>query len=229
VIHLLDKFLANSIATMPIPDLRQVRIDRGDLLENPEKGYRRFDLSKTVSPRAVLGSDAVIGHSGAEHDEFGRTSEDPVNRMKMYEKRLKKLDLADSEIPEENRAVFYGPENSDFLLLGWGYAKMIALDALEELERLGYRGSYLHLKMFSPFPAEYVKSTLNGYPFDRIISIEHNYLAQASMVVKLHTTLDIGRSVVKYTGRPMYLNEVTEAVKKILDEGAIKVVLKHGA
>lgn len=229
VIHLLDKFLANSIATMPLPDLKKVRIERGEMLKNPGAGYKRFDLSKTISPRAVLGSDAVIGHSGAEHDEFGRTSEDPVNRVRMYEKRLRKLELADSELPLEGRAVVYGPEDSDFLLVGWGYAKMVALDALEELDKLGYRGSYLHLKMFSPFPSDYVRSTLNGYPLDRVMSIEHNYLAQASMVVKLHTGFDVGKRIVKYTGRPMYLNEVTEAVRKILDEGETKVVLRHGA
>lgn len=229
VIHLLDKFLANSMATMPIPDFTKIRIERGDVVEHPGKGYKRFDLSKTISPRAFLGSEIVIGHSGAEHDEFGRTTEDPVNRVMMYEKRLKKLELADSEISEESRAEYYGSEKADFLLIGWGYSKMVALDALEKLGDEGYKGSYLHIKMFSPFPSRYVKYVLNRFPSERIIAIEHNYQSQASMAVRLYTSIDVSRRIVKYTGRPMYLGEVVEAVKKILDEGLKRVVLSRGA
>jgi 2-oxoglutarate ferredoxin oxidoreductase subunit alpha len=229
VIHLLDKFLANSMVTMPLPDLSSIRIERGDMVKNPGESYKRFSLSKTLSPRAVLGSKAIIEHSGAEHDESGHTNEDPVNRRMMYEKRLKKLELTDLEIPDESRAVYYGPEKSDYLLVGWGYAKMVALDALEELGKQGYRGSYLHIKMFSPFPARYVKSIINGFPQERVISLEHNYQAQASMIVSLYTITEINRSIVKYTGRPMYLDEVVEAVKKILEGDEKRVVLSRGA
>ncbi len=229
VIHLLDKFLANSIATMPIPDFARIRIERGEVVEHPGKGYKRFDLSKIMSPRAFLGSDAVIGHSGAEHDESGHTTEDPINRLKMYEKRMKKLELADTEIPEERRAEYYGPEDADFLLVGWGYSKMIALDALEKLSEMGYKGSYLHVKMFAPFPARYVRSVLNRVASERVIAIEHNYQAQASMAIKMYTSIDVDRRIVKYTGRPMYLEEVVGAVKKILDEGVKRVVMSHGA
>ncbi|TMA00079.1 MAG: hypothetical protein E6J97_04670, partial [Methanobacteriota archaeon] len=50
VIHLVDKALANSYATTPVPDLSDLRIDRGALvLENngysKDNPYKRFDLS----------------------------------------------------------------------------------------------------------------------------------------------------------------------------------------
>jgi len=229
VIHLLDKFLANSIMTMPLPDLSRVRIERGELVENPGEGYKRFDLAKTVSPRARLGSNAVIGHSGSEHDEGGRSSEDPVNRRAMTEKRMKKLELADVEIPAARRAGYYGPDDVDVLLVGWGYVKMVAVEALTELNEAGYTGAYLHLKMFSPFPSRYVASILDRVPPDRVIALEHNYQAQAAMAVKLYSGKEITRRIVKYTGRPMYLNEVVEAVQRMLETDVRRVVLNRGS
>jgi 2-oxoglutarate ferredoxin oxidoreductase subunit alpha len=229
VIHLLDKFLANSIVTMPLPDLSRVRIERGELVDNPGDGYKRFDLAKTVSPRAWLGSNAVIGHSGSEHDEWGRSSEDPVNRRAMHEKRMKKLEVADAEIPAERRAGYYGPDDADVLLVGWGYVKMVAVEALTELNEAGYTGAYLHLKMFSPFPSRYVASIMDRFPPDRVIALEHSYQAQAAMAVKLYSGKEDNRCIVKYTGRPMYLNEVVGAVKTMLETDVRRVVLTRGS
>jgi 2-oxoglutarate ferredoxin oxidoreductase subunit alpha len=229
VIHLLDKFLANSIVTMPLPDLSKVKIERGALIGNPGEGYKRFDLTKTVSPRARLGSNVVIGHSGSEHDEWGRSSEDPVNRRAMTEKRAKKLEIADSEIPAERRVVYYGTDEADVLLVGWGYVKMVAVEALKELDDSGYTGAYLHLKTFSPFPSRYVASIMDRFPPERVIALEYNYQAQAAMAVKLYSGKEITRSIVKYTGRPMYLNEVVGAVKTILETDVRRVVLNRGS
>jgi len=147
----------------------------------------------------------------------------------MHDKRMKKLELAEREIPLERKVIYYGPRDADFLLVGWGYSKMIALDALEKLSEMGYKGSYLHVKMFAPFPARYVRSVLNRVASERVIAIEHNYQAQASMAIKMYTSIDVDRRIVKYTGRPMYLEEVVGAVKKILDEGVKRVVMSHGA
>ena len=229
VIHLLDKFLANSIVTMPLPNLSKVKIERGELVEKPCEGYKRFDLTKTMSPRARLGSNTVIGYTGSEHDEWGCSNEDPVNRKAMTEKRMTKFELADSEIPAERRVVYYGPEEANVLLVGWGYVKMVALEALTELNKAEYMGAYLHLKMFSPFPSRYVTSIMNRFTPDRVIALEYNYQAQAVMAVKLYSGKEITRSIVKYTGRPMYLNEVVEAIKTILETDVRRVVLNHGS
>lgn len=229
VIHLLDKFLANSIATVPMPNLQAIKIERGVTLENPPKGYKRFDFSKVISPRAPLGSNTLMWYTGDEHDEYGHINEDPVNRMIIYDKRIKKLEIADKEITQEQKVIYYGPEDADFLLVGWGYVKMVALEVLEELKIAGYKGAYMHIKMFSPFPSNYVKSIIKKFTEDKVIAVEHNYHAQASLAIRLFTGMNISRSIVKYTGRPIHLNEVVKAVRKIFDEGVSRVVLSSGA
>ncbi len=228
VIHLVDKFLANTIATMPVPDPSGLRVDRGLLAEEPGEGYKRFDLSSTLSPRAFLGAGPVMWFTGDEHDEAGHITEDPELRAAMYEKRMRKLELADREIPPEERAVLYGSRDADILLLGWGSVKGVALDAARVLEREGISVAYLHLRILEPFPSSHVRGILEGFGPGRVVAVEHSYNAQSAMLVALKTGFTVGRSIVKYTGRPIYTNELVDAVKRVL-KGEERVVLSYGA
>src|SRR6266700_2640156 len=99
VIHLVDKALANSYATVGVPDLSDLRVDRGATAPandgySKDNPYKRFDLGNgPVSPRAFLGQEGTIfWNTGDEHDEFGHITEDPVVRDAMMEKRFAKLD-----------------------------------------------------------------------------------------------------------------------------------------
>jgi 2-oxoglutarate ferredoxin oxidoreductase subunit alpha len=230
VIHLLDKFLANVISTTPLPDFNQIKIDRGKLTFNPKsKGaYKRYDISSPINDRPALGSGVVMWHTGDEHNEYGHISEDPFNRKAMYEKRMKKLEIADKEIPIEKRAIFYGDENADFLLVGWGFVKGVALDAIEELKAQGLNGAYLHLKMFIPFPSKYVKGILQKFDNSKVIDVEHNIMGQAAQTITTNTGYIINKFILKYTGRPIYRMELINAIKNILNNKSDKEVLTYG-
>lgn len=231
VIHLLDKFLANSIVTLEPPSLEGVRIDRGILASNAGPKYRRFDKSNgPISPRALLGQEGVVmWYTGDEHDEYGHISEDPVNRKEMHRARMRKLEIAASEIPEEGeRAILYG-EGRDFLLVGWGSVKGAALEAIEALKDEGLRGSYLHLRVFEPFPTNFVLDVLKSFESSRVIAVEANYLAQAARVVAMNTGYKITRRIVKWTGRPVYVGELSRAIVRIIEGGSVEEVLEYGA
>src|SRR5437016_3334838 len=66
VIHLVDKALANSYATTPVPDLSDLRIDRGAVVNGnngytTENPYKRFDLGHgPVTALAFLGQPGTI-------------------------------------------------------------------------------------------------------------------------------------------------------------------------
>lgn len=228
VIHLVDKFMANVISSMPMPDLGKVKVERGSLITKASGPMKRFDLSSPISPRPVIGSGAITWYTGDEHNEWGHISEDPVNRIRMYDKRMRKLDIMDAEIPPEERATYYGDDNADFLLVGWGFVKGAALDALEELRAQGLRGAYLHLRVFSPFPSKYVKEIISKFDPSRVIDVENNYLGQAAKVIEMNTGIEIDRFIVKYTGRPIYRHELVEAVKRILEGKSVREVLAYG-
>ncbi|MDT7969430.1 MAG: 2-oxoacid:ferredoxin oxidoreductase subunit alpha [Vulcanisaeta sp.] len=227
VIHLVDKFLANTIATIPLPNLDGIRIVRGKLAPKGLTEYKRFDLSSVISPRAFLG-DYVMWYSGDEHDEYGHIDEDPINRIRMFDKRMKKLDLIEKEIPEERRYSYFGSERPDIVIVGWGFVKGVALKAIEELSGEGIKASYYHIRMFIPFPRESITKIAGEVGVDKLVAVEHNYQAQASRLVAMNTGITVGKSVVKYTGRPIYVHELVNAIKNIM-RGSVREVLSYGA
>ncbi|MEF8835428.1 MAG: 2-oxoacid:ferredoxin oxidoreductase subunit alpha [Candidatus Thermoplasmatota archaeon] len=216
VIHLLDKYLANFVKTIPVPDIDDIEIDRGKLFEG--ENYKRFD-DGPISERAFLGSE-VMWYTGSEHDAEGNVSEDPENRIEMHEKRMAKLEIADEEM--KNRAVYFGPEDADNLIVGWGSVKGVVLDAIEEIdEELGY----LHFRCFSPFPLEKVSSHLDES--ESVIAIEHSWSPRVSEVVSLKTGYQIENEIVKFTGRPICKDELIDSLENVI-EGSNREVLTHG-
>lgn len=227
VIHLLDKFLANTLTLMSLPDLNNVLIERGLVTEGSE-AYKRFDLSSQVSQRAYLGSKAIMWYTGDEHDELGHICEDPVNRVRMYSKRMKKLELIDSEIPNSKKATYFGSGNPEVLMVGWGSVKGVALDAVETLKNKGIEAAYLQLRILWPFPSTYVSELLSSVD-STVIVVEHSYVVQLADLITMSTGFRKLRRVGKFTGRPIYLSELVRAVEEIRLKGVEKVVLGYGA
>jgi len=228
VIHLLDKFIANTIASIPIPNIDEIKIDRGNIVHE-EGDYKRFDLNNIISPRAYIGSKAISWYTGDEHNEEGHITEDPVTRAKMYEKRMNKMKLIETETPQKLKYT-YLDEGKDCLLISWGSTKGVCIDALKTLRSIyGINGSHLNIKMFSPFPSKEISQIISKYEIDKIIMVENNYLSQASMVISMHTGKIIENRILKYTGRPIYKDELVKAIRKILSGKSKMEVLMSGA
>ncbi len=235
VIHMLDKAIANSVTTCRNFDPRKVRIDRGSMLKQvteKDRGaagnYLRFKLSDNpVSPRVVLGTkDAIFWNTGDEHTEEGHITEDPELRVQMMDKRMDKLDLALKEIPDEDKAVEYG--EGDIALVSWGSNKGTILDAMDRLAADGIKVKFVQVRLMSPFPVDLVKSMLKDCKV--IVDIEMNYSGQLGSLLRQHTGIEWNYQIVKYNGRPMSLDEVYNAVKRIKDGNAPRrQVLKSGA
>lgn len=234
VIHIVDKALANSDSTLPMFDVSRVKIDRGQFLRNikdVENGeFKRFRLTPNgISPRPPVGTTGgVYWHTGDEHDELGHISEDPTNRDAMMEKRMGKLDLADKEIPLEDRLNFFGPEDAEITLLSWGSTKGAILDAMDWLKEDGIKVNFLQLRLIHPFPTEYVSKLLAKAK--KIVGVEMNFSGQLTGIVRERTCIPVEQLIVKYNGRPMSSEEIYESVK-LIQEGKApqKLVLKHGA
>jgi len=236
-IHLIDKSLANSSAT--IPQLRSdlVPIQRGKMVDNgrqPNGGepYRRFAFSDDgVSPRAVLGSGYRFWNSGDEHDEVGHIEEDPENRVKMMTKRMSKLDTAAREISEDEKINFFrsSKKQADVTLVSWGSTKGPILDAIRLLEKDGIGVEFVQIRLASPFPTEAVKEKLSKAKL--VVDIEQNYSAQMAEVIAEKTMFDIKNRIVKFNGRPMSQDEIYQGVKQIIANPSKnpRIVLTHGA
>ncbi|QQG48247.1 MAG: 2-oxoacid:acceptor oxidoreductase subunit alpha [archaeon] len=235
VIHMVDKAIANSDATMPMFDVNRVKIDRGLLIKGPitdavNGEFKRFKyVPNGISPRAVVGTKGgVYWHTGDEHDELGHISEDPTNRNLMMEKRMGKLEVADKEIPMEERVNFFGPEQAEVTVVSWGSTKGAILDAMDWLKTDGITVNFLQLRLIHPFPTEYVTKVLSRAK--KIVGIEMNYSAQLIGILRERTCIPVEQLVVKYNGRPMSSEEIYDSLKMIHEGKAPKkLVLTHGA
>ncbi|MGC9211830.1 MAG: 2-oxoacid:ferredoxin oxidoreductase subunit alpha, partial [Nitrososphaeria archaeon] len=63
---------------------------------------------------------------------------------------------------------------------------------------------------------------------DVMVDVEHNYLAQAAVLASAFANVEIKKHILKYTGRPIYSDELKNAVMRIL-KGSEKEVLEYGA
>jgi len=233
VIHLMDKAMANCSQTYPVFDYKDFKIDRGDIVTEQDlegKDYRRFTLTENgISPRVELGTkNGVCWYTGDERNEQGHIAEDPLNRCKMMDKRMKRLELIDKEVPIEEKLNFYGDKDSENIIFGWGSPKGAILEAMANLKEEGLSCGFLQLRMLLPLPSAQVKQMLEGKK--RIIDIEHHYMGQLGIVVKENTGITPTNYILKYTGRPMTVNEVQNVLRKVLTGKAeAREVLIYGS
>jgi 2-oxoglutarate/2-oxoacid ferredoxin oxidoreductase subunit alpha len=232
-IHLLDKGIANSSQTYSVFDYSKVKLDRGSIVAEKDlegKTYKRFAFTESgISPRAFLGTkNAMQWCSGDEHNEMGNINDEPLVRRNMMDKRLKKLELVDREVPAEFKFKFFGDKDSENMVISWGSPKGAIIEAVSQLKEEGYKVGFLQVRMMLPFPSAQIKELLTGK--ERIVDVEDNATAQLAGVVTENTAVKPTHYILKYTGRPMTVTEVYSSLKDILDNKAAKrQVLTLGA
>jgi 2-oxoglutarate ferredoxin oxidoreductase subunit alpha len=237
VIHLLDKALANSSNTYPVFDTSGIKIERGQLLDpddlqrllRDQGQYKRFQLTESgISPRIPLGAaGTVFWNTGDERDERGHITEHPTTRTKMMEKRMKRLELVEKEIPASEKYGLFGREDDAPIIVSWGSSKGAILEAKEFLEAEGIKINFLQARMIHPFPAADFSELLHRAK--RIIDVEMNYSGQLAGIIRERTGIRIEDLILKYNGRPMTSDEVYLAIKNALAGKAPKrQVLTHG-
>jgi 2-oxoglutarate/2-oxoacid ferredoxin oxidoreductase subunit alpha len=185
VIHVLDKFIANSIITCKIFDYKKIKIERGKFIdknlnfkfnnnsesEHDIKHFKRFNMEEgPISIRVPLGTEnGIFWNTGDEHDEEGHITEDPEIRKKMVEKRMSKLQLVIEQIPEQDQITVEFEDKlkknieSTIIILSWGSTKGAILDALERIsgEFKNIKFIFIQIKLLNPFPSRLLEYTIN--------------------------------------------------------------------
>lgn len=237
VIHLLDKAISSSIQTCKRFS-NDLKIERGKFQsvidKNQSEGaaghFQRFKLEDSpISMRVPIGTEnAIFWNTGDEHTEEGHISEDPENRNKMMDKRMKKLDLALEKIGENDKAACYDfDSDSKNVVISWGSTKGAILEALEKLSEEGSKLRFIQVRLLHPFPTETVKKFLTDAKL--VIDVEMNYSSQLGSLVQQNTGREIDYKIVKYNGRPMSTTEIYIALKSILSgNNERRIVLDGG-
>lgn len=229
VIILTDAFLANSVKTVERSQLAvsKVEIDRGELVRAEEldrmtERYARYKVTSSgISPRALPGHPkAVYLGNSDEHTEFSNfEDEDAGNRVRMHEKRMRKLDTAR---PEMQTPVVFGAHEPEVTLVCWGSSHGPVREAVDQLNARGVAANMVHFTDLWPLPQERVKATFEPFAENgsRLILVEGNITGQFGRLLRAETGINLEERVLRYDGRPLTAGYILE---KLLDLGLAAV------
>ncbi|MHC4211861.1 MAG: 2-oxoacid:acceptor oxidoreductase subunit alpha [Planctomycetota bacterium] len=208
VFILADQYLMDSYYNLPALDLSEVKVEK--YIVETQADYKRYALTEDgISPRGVPGfGDGLVCVDSDEHDEHGHITEDLDLRVKMVDKRLKKLDLITDEViaPE-----LIGPENYKYLVVGWGSTRNIIEEAVAQLDRDDL--AILHFKQVYPLGPETTDLLSKA---SKLIIIEGNATCQFGKLIKLHTGIEIKNRILNYNGLNFTVEQVAEKLSNLL-------------
>ena len=104
----------------------------------------------------------------------------------------------------------YGPKEADITIVSWGSNKGSIIEALKEFNNV----NFLHITWMSPFPAYEVKNILEKSR--HVIDVECNYSGQLAGLIREKTGIEIKDKLLKYDGRPFFVEEISKKVKDVL-------------
>jgi len=222
VIILSDTYLAESHESIEVEKLRNIEIkrDRGKIAPGDEHGeeikpFQRYEITEDgISPRIFPGTKGYYYQANSyEHIPDGHTTEDAEERIKQVDKRNRKWSTylaRDFKGPKR-----YGPEEADVTLVCWGSMKAPALDALtyRDFSVEGKSVNVLHFTHVWPLDQDKVAEELKKSK--RLAIIENNSWSQFGQLLRQETGIHITERLLKYSGRPIYPEEVTSFIQSL--------------
>jgi 2-oxoglutarate ferredoxin oxidoreductase subunit alpha len=193
-----------------------VSIDRGKLLSREEmasiKGYKRYEFTKDgISPRALPSYvNGIHLVESLEHDEMGYRDEDDTNRVRMMEKRMRKLNRASRDLP---RPRLWGDKQAEIGFIAYGSPMGAVLEAMDVLKDKGLATKFLQLRTLWPFPAQAVKTFVSGCR--DVFAVENSYSAQLITLTKSQVNPCIEmKPILNYSTRAFTPRQIVNPVLK---------------
>lgn len=207
IIIMTDQYLLDSSFLVPSIDVSKIKNKNHIVKTN--KDYKRYKLTKNgISPRGIPGyGKGLVVVDSDEHDQEGYITEDLDLRIKMVDKRLKKMDLIKKEIePPE----LIGNKNYKTLVIGWGSSYYTIKEALKRLDDKNM--AFLHYKQLYPLHPDTIKYIKKA---NKTAVIENNATSQFAKLIKMETGIQIDNSILKYNGLPFGVEEIVKELKEI--------------
>lgn len=213
VFLVLDQSVSQDSATVPPFALDAITIDNGKRLTADEvasmKQYRRYEITEDgISPWAIPGTPGGMNLiTGNEHDEWGYVTTKPDIRIKMTDKRARKVSQAANLFPGARR---FGDPGARVGMLGVGMQLGVMQEAAQRLGVAGHRVECLQPRTLWPIPEETLEFLRTH---DHTYVIEHNATGQIAQLLRgAGVAADKIRSVLRYDGRPFRPAELVDEI-----------------
>ena len=190
VILLSDQAMAYRTKTVDRPSAEGIEIvgrerPAGTALED----YQRYlDTETGVSPMAVPGTEgAMYVSTGLEHDERGHANYTPENRVKMTEKRYRKMRTLAAELNANGNGTRDDGDGAEVGVIGWGSTEGPINEAIRRAEQNGMKVAHIHPRVLYPLPTESIEGFIK--PLKKLLVVEENYTAQFSKHLCSHVNV----------------------------------------
>ncbi len=212
VIMLSDQYIGDSSSTVKPFDLGKIHIEEPAKEEDIEGEYLRYRYTEDgISPRLIPGKTKhLVAADSDEHTERGWITESAETRIKMVDKRMKKLEKLQEELQEPD---FLGDESCETLLVGWGSMYGPLKEAIKGLNESG-EGKYGALVFGDIYPLPTKRLEEKSKNVSRIINVEQNATGQLAGLIREVTGISCTDSILKYDGRQITGEEIMDEVLK---------------
>jgi 2-oxoglutarate ferredoxin oxidoreductase subunit alpha len=210
-----DQYLADSLFTCKRFDSSKITVERHLLsdqeLRTKHGDYKRYKFTPGgISPRALPGQEGILVCADSdEHDEFGRIDESQENRIRMMDKRMKKLELLATEMKPPK---IYGPHDAKLTLIGWGSTYGPLAEAVDILTKEGHSANLVYFNYIYPMPAEGIHKALAKSK--KKICVENNYTGQLARLLRTEAGIEMSDKILRYDGLPFTPASIVEALRE---------------
>lgn len=216
VILLTDAFIANGSSAWRIPEASEYPEIKPPVVtpEMLEHGWKPYDRDAETLARywAAPGTPGAMHRvGGLEKDEHTSViSTDGPNHERMVKIRREKIARIARGVP---KLEVYGDEKADTLLVGWGGTYGHLFTACEELNAEGIPVAFAQFRYINPMPENALEVIRN---YRNVIVAELNTGMMADYL-QMHLPEKEILRINKIEGQPFMVREITEGVKKHLE------------
>ncbi|NMB44629.1 MAG: 2-oxoacid:acceptor oxidoreductase subunit alpha [Clostridiales bacterium] len=212
VILLSDQYIGDSTSTVKPFDTSNIHIEEPAKEEDIQGEYLRYRYTEDgISPRLIPGKTKhLVAADSDEHNERGWITESADTRIKMVDKRMKKLEKLQEDLQEPE---FLGEKECETLLIGWGSTYGPIKEAIARLNESG-QAKYGALVFGDIYPLPRKRIEEMAKKAARIINVEQNATGQLAGLIKEVTGISCTASILKYDGRQISGEEIVSEVLK---------------
>ena len=106
--------------------------------------------------------------------------------------------------------ILYGEKQAPLTIISWGSMKAPILQALKDSPA---KFNYLHFNHIWPLDNAKVKNTITSSK--KTLLVENNSTAQFGSLLTMVTGVEFENKLLKYSGRPVYPEEILDRIKNI--------------
>ncbi len=199
VFLLTDQYFADTQFTQLPGEFPEIQVDRALTTGPAATPYERYAYTPDgVSPRRLpgFGPELVVADSD-EHTPDGHLTEDLEVRVKMHDKRLRKLQALEQELGGITTA---GDPDAPLTLMCWGSSLGPVQEAVALLKADQTPARMVHLSELWPFPQAAVAAALKGSK--KLVLVEMNASGQLNRLLRQETGIKADHLMLKYDGAP---------------------------